>query len=560
MNGDISVNVDLASLFSYLEDRVRSIFGKSEEAQRAEENLGRQVRLETERAQWIRCIGMHDPVPLRDIYQPTRLQSPKVGKVYASDVLKGRQNIVIYAGPGRGKTTFLHWLFLNLLEDGNRLPVLFTLRWTSAVENLKDFVGAIAAQQKSRPKKRLHQDFVLLVDGYDEIAWSQQRVISEILQEFASLKVGSYILTSRMHYEIIELKHSSYQIEDFTHEDAVNFLSSFTRVYGVHIDPDSLLKEMEDHGFADFVGSPLMLTLACILKSGPMPMLPRNAVGFIRRAVDTLTFRWDEAKGIARESSIPIDGDERVRCMMRIAYYMKNLEAPEQLVLREAENHIRLLGRKDINVEHLLAEMAQWYGLLVPVGASWTFVHKTIHDFLAARFWVETGQFDPREVKDWGARTAYAACLVPDATQTIISALRIREGVAAVAEIFYNNPPFDRERVTMSLVSYFLEFNDRTEFYERPKFIRVKTSNDFFSELPDDLLWSVIAVVLGRTRNRSLDTINAYCLAELLTRKQALNSHFFSEFVKVYGGEDFLFCVDRNEKQLEFRLVDLKEA
>jgi hypothetical protein len=558
---DISVNVDLSGILFYLEDRVRALFGKSKEAQDASERLSRQVRMETERARLIRCIGMHDPVPLREIYQPTRLMSPKTGEVDPSDVsaiIERGQNIVIYAGPGRGKTTFLHWLFSNLIEDKARLPVLFTLRWTSAVDNLKDFVGAVAAQQSGRRKKR-SQEIVLLVDGYDEIAQSQQKTVSETLQEFASLKVGSYVLSSRMHYEIIELKHYSYYIQDFSYDDAVNFLSSFARVYRSGIEPHSLLTEMRDHGFADFAGSPLMLTLACILKSGPMPSLPRNAVGFIRRAVDTLTFRWDEAKGIARTSNIPLDGDERVRCMMRIAYYMRGLEAPEQLVLREAENHLRLLGIRDINVEHLLMEIAQWYGLLVPIGSSsWTFVHKTIHDFLAARFWVETGQFDPRAVQDWGARTAYAACLVPDATQTIMSALRTREGIAAVAEIFYNNPPFDREHVTSSIVSHFVEFGSGASFYERPKFLRIETVNDFFAELPDDLLLSVIAKVAGRIRNRSIDTINACCLSELLLRGHKLNPYFYSEFLGVYGGEDFLFSVNRVGRQLDFTLQNLR--
>jgi hypothetical protein len=59
-----------------------------------------------------------------------------------------------------------------------------------------------------------------------------------------------------------------------------------------------------------------MLALVCILKAGPMPSLPKNTVGLLRRAIDTLTFRWDESKGISREASVQLDGDERVRLLM----------------------------------------------------------------------------------------------------------------------------------------------------------------------------------------------------------------------------------------------------
>jgi hypothetical protein len=56
-------------------------------------------------------------------------------------------------------------------------------------------------------------------------------------------------------------------------------------------------------------------------------------------------------------------------------------------------------------------------GVLVPAEYQrWQFVHRTIHDYLAARYWVESGEFSISPVRDWNTRASYAACLLPDAS------------------------------------------------------------------------------------------------------------------------------------------------
>jgi hypothetical protein len=101
-----------------------------------------------------------------------------------------------------------------------------------------------------------------------------------------------------------------------------------------------------------------------------------------------LTFRWDEAKFIHRESTISLDGDERVRCLMRIAYDMKGIQVPWVGVEDSARRHLALLQMNHVSAKVLMHEIAQWYGLFVPVDAdNWQFVHRTIGDYLSARYW-----------------------------------------------------------------------------------------------------------------------------------------------------------------------------
>ncbi len=104
----------------------------------------------------------------------------------------------------------------------------------------------------------------------------------------------------------------------------------------------------------------------------------------------------------------------------------------------------------------LLTEIAQWYGILVPTEPGyWQFAHRTIHDFLAARFMVENSKFNPRTIHDWGTREAYAACLLGDATESLVCALRVQRTTDAFTECLYNNALFDPHQVAKAVIEHF---------------------------------------------------------------------------------------------------------
>ena len=89
-------------------------------------------------------MGMHGPVPLQEIFQPTKLNW-EVPHITISE-LKGLKekrielrlpetpvtpdafnvptDAVIFAGPGWGKTTFLHHMLLSNINSDKFIPVL----------------------------------------------------------------------------------------------------------------------------------------------------------------------------------------------------------------------------------------------------------------------------------------------------------------------------------------------------------------------------------------------------------------------------------------------------
>ena len=513
MNGDISF--DLGSILPYIENRVLSLFGKDPATVEWRERVKNMTRVSAEQAGQVQCVGMHTPIPINQIYQPARLSRLDENKtrveIGPDDIIKGGKDAIVLAGPGWGKTTFLHHLYCSLATQTDLTPVLFTLRWTGVTDDLQEFVGRIA--RMSSQGKRL----IFLVDGYDEISEEDRQRVSRNLLLFHSLGMGTFILTCRSFYHVYELKAPKYDLCAFTRDEAIRFVHAFARVYEASLNAEATVSELEQRGFDDFLSHPLMLTLVCILKTGPNQEIPRRAIALIRRALETLTFRWDEAKRVRRESYLPLDGEERIRCLMRIAYGMGGLSASWNHIELLVRDHLRLIQLTKIAPARLVDELAKWYGILVPLDDSrWQFVHRTIQDYLAARYWVESGEFNAQPVKEWNTRAAYAACLLPDATAAMARMLAESSDVIAFRECLYNRAPFDLATISPAVVSraarlgsFIMEQSERG--------LHISTTDDFYSAASPEFLRHLVEVgsAAGHT---SGDAVALLALAEMNAR------------------------------------------
>ena len=152
----LNLNIDLDGLLSKTWEKFLHLFGKDAESQNLKEWLNERTHIAFLDSRDVQCIGMHQPVLISDIYQPTRLvrDRPQVvttpGNAYQGVGRKGRpreweatepetisvqkflrqrQSSIVTAGPGWGKTTFLHWVFLDfLLRGGDHVfPMLIKL-------------------------------------------------------------------------------------------------------------------------------------------------------------------------------------------------------------------------------------------------------------------------------------------------------------------------------------------------------------------------------------------------------------------------------------------------
>jgi hypothetical protein len=445
------VSIDLGSALPYLEDKFLRLLKQGPEQRVAGELFKKLVQQGQRDASTIQIIGMDRPIAIREIYQPVTLVPARTEMtVSAAELLRRHDDAIILAAPGAGKTVFLHHTFALAANSKEVVPLFISLRWSNAVLDLTEFLKHLVRGDQPQGRK---QRLLLLLDGFDEISVGERQAVAQAVTTFQSLGLGNVYLTCRLHYDTDGLKAQHFRISLFTHEQSLSFVRGFARAYGADIQPTELLTELYAHRFGDFATNPLMLALVCILKSGPMPRLPRTAVGLIQRAIDTLTFRWDEARGIWRESKLPLDGLHRLSLLKRLAFLLSPDGASRLEVESITRDFLAAQHHPNLSPPHLLAEIAQWYGMFVPITDDrWMFAHKTIHDFLAAQYWVESGEFAAADPKDWNVRSAYAACLIPDATHALVRALNARCDLGAFAECLFNQPRFEPILVAAALL------------------------------------------------------------------------------------------------------------
>lgn len=558
MTNDVSIDVGTA--VPYLVETVKSWFGKDAISEESKRRFDRLIRISKDIASNVQCVGMWKPIPISNIYQTTRLLSspPENGNTDTFpfwDLLENNTSGIIMAGPGGGKTILMHWVFNKLISSEKYLPLLITLRWPSAVEDLKEVVKDFS--RKRHQPKLISKRIVLLIDGYDEVAIDDRKNVSEILREYKSYDIGAFYLTCRNHYNVYDIPAPRCWIAPFSSEDASNYCSSFLKIYGADADPNELLNELIRRGFRSFTEHPLMLALVCILHSTPMQTLPRSPLGLIERAINTLTLRWDESKGIARKSEIPLDGEERLKCLKRVAYKMDGYVSSENEVTRIVKEHVKRQQITTVDPRQLLNELAQWYGLLVPTSLEkWEFVHRTIHDYLSARYWVDTGEFASARVMEWNTKTAYALSILPDATAFLHKALRSRCEIHVFIQCLKNNAVFDPKPIAKTLLWY-LKITKAVRVNSNPDFVEamIEPYNDFFVDVSIPFLEEIIAISLSGLFDPIDKGVLAYSLYEYLRRDLSMDPKIHEMICRKY----ILLCIFVVNKPLEKKTFFLKD-
>ena len=350
----INLNIDVNTLAASAWEKLLAVLGKDSGSGEMKAWLQEHTRNAFERAKQVQIIGMREPLPLSEIYQPTRLTLnpstdshttdrywPPHPTPYAlvNDFLAKQRSAAIIAGPGWGKTTFLHAVFVYLLGSSTMLPLLFTLRKKGAIDDLDFFVSKSEQITNQSEEKRI----CLLVDGYDEVPTEDRKRVSDLLARFSARDIGIFYLSCRTHYVIIDLPVRHVGIGDFTRDDQIRFASAFFRAYGAATDSAQMVSDFEERNLSDLLKHPLLLALACISRS-ESNMHARTVLALIDTAVNTLSLRWDQSKGLQREDTTPLDGTARIKCLKLLAFRLglePSQQAPVVQIVREQLDRMR---------------------------------------------------------------------------------------------------------------------------------------------------------------------------------------------------------------------------
>ena len=575
---------NVSAALSRAEAKFLELFGSDNEVAELAEWFKRLQDTALTQTACVQCLGMRRPLPFDSIYQPTRVivapdddtsnESYSWGDRVSRSILRGRafdeqpitideflrrdQDALILSGPGWGKTTFLHHIFRITLQKDDVLPVLITLRRPNAVNDLEKYVEAC-----SRIQKKQHRACtLLLVDGYDEVSTDERKRVSEALLRYQARRAGKFYLTCREYYHVSQLNAPEVRLEAFTRDDQVRFVRVFLSAFAViRQDAKVVVSQLEERGFAEFLSHPLLLTLACIVKTSSTSAQPRSGLRLLQRALDVLCFQWDEQKNIDRQPSTRLDGRDRVTILQNIAFTAKSAYVLRQRAEETTRKQLALLGMDKVDPVQALMEIARFYGILVPAEDGYEFVHRTIHDFLAAQLWVESGEFARQVKHEWNARTGYAACLVRDATDVLKEALAAPDGLPAATEIIGNSASFDRQTIADALIHYFsakgrvLDHERRTYDEADRKYaprITGRLESDFI-RLANSRFLDFIVEYCCDKHSKVADLLVAYAVIELYDRRLKLMHQTYKKALAAYKTDMFAFVVPgAKQAQLQF--------
>jgi len=586
--GDSAPSINItADAIEYAEQKFLKLFGQDCESKELANWFKSLQQTACTQTASVYCVGMRSPLPFDSIYQPSRiLVSPDENEpvdaessfahedrvsrsilrglnqkpITVEEFIKRDQDALIFGLPGWGKTTFLHHIFRSTFRTDDVLPVLISLRRPTAVDDLERFVDACTRIQK----KQHRACTLLLVDGYDEVNQEQRKRVAEALLKFQAGRAGKFYLTCRDYYQVAPLNAPEVRLDCFTRDDQIRFVRVFLSKFGImRDDPETVVSQLEVRGFKGFLSHPLLLTLACIVRTSSTSVQPRSALRLLDRALEVLCFQWDEHKHLDRASTTQLDSGDRLRLLRHIAYRTTSPFVRQQQAEEIAKRQLTLLGWEKVEARTALLEIARFYGILVPAEDGYEFVHRTIYDFLAAKEWVASGDFAKQSHFDWNARTGYAACLISDATEVLKKALDSHQGLPAATEIIGNYASFHHRTIAEAVVKYFHYFGgvvdyDRSEKSEQARYygqrIAGRLSSDFVrlanADFLDALVWHCC-----EPNTKVSNLLVAYAVTELYARMLKLQPATYNKAIQAYGTDLITFAVP-GAKEAQLKLLN----
>lgn len=343
---------------------------------------------------------------IKNIYVPLTLELNTIDKKttilldkFPTEFINEFNNILIIDTAGMGKSTLSKRMYLDVIDNGCKIPIFIELQRLSKDKKILDEIAGLLSPLSENFDKKLLLDFiesgefVFFLDGYDEISLDDLAQVTTDLQDFIiKAHKNQFILTSRPDTSLCSF--TSFQevsIAPLTKDEAYSLLKK----YDSNGDISSLLiKKLESGEYEsvmEFLGNPLLVSLLFVAFEHK-PTIPLKKHLFYRQVYDAYFESHDltKGRGYTHDKRSKLDSDDFHRVLRYLGYASisrnKTTEFEKDELLALIEKARKYCHNLNFKESDFFADILTSVPLFCKNGNAYKWAHKSLQEYFAAQF------------------------------------------------------------------------------------------------------------------------------------------------------------------------------
>lgn len=337
-------------------------------------------------------------------------------KVPGVEALKKYPKLMVWGGPGAGKTTFLKYLALQCIKtefQPDCVPFFIDLKFFAAedgkpgvLEYCEQLLANSEIPVSSEMLSKVFQNgrALVLLDGLDEIQQADfGRVLHQIERFSEQFSRNQFVLTCRFAAHDYKFQQfTNVAIAPFESKHIAEFVHNWFREKPSEVEAECFLQKLEDNSrIRKLANVPLLLTMLCCVFEDSGFRFPINRTELYKDGVDLLLKKWDSTRYVQRDQiykKLSLKSKEDLLSWVAKLffesgnYYFKQRDA-ERLIDQYIQKQKLLDDEQstlEVNGGDVLKSIEAQHGLLVErAWGIYSFSHLTFQEYFTSRAIVE---------------------------------------------------------------------------------------------------------------------------------------------------------------------------
>lgn len=365
-------------------------------------------------------INRTEPIKLLDFYQPLYIRrygrnysEEKIETVDCKTLFNGNNFVTLIGTAGSGKSTILKFLLVNSIQNKFKVPIKIELRYLNLYQgNIFNYItneifkqSQLAFDEKIIDRLLKSGNFLIFLDGYDELSSSVKDSITKDINELTKLyNKNTYVITSRP-YTNIELlaKFKNYEVCELDKEEIELFVRKQIPSSEKEI-VDKIIEAINtsNENYTSYLRNPLLLSMF-ILTYQTYSNVPPKRSAFYRQVFDSLFYLHDSVSKLSwsreKKSGLSKEQFEYVLQLFSFISFFKEVFVFEEDFLNKTFNQIKE-KKKSLSFENLLLieDLQVAICILNKEGLDYVFPHRSLQEYFASLYIVNLDDKNKIEV------------------------------------------------------------------------------------------------------------------------------------------------------------------